>query len=208
MINKPVLLSSLPCDIPYVPVIRRLGYKRGSEPEGETKKLIDELSAETRLLAQPKGIYAVRNVSFSKNNVVIEPDFVIKSNSLYKVMANSHTMVFMAVTIGKDICDRRDYYLNSTGEVTKGVILDAICSETVEETMQNLHDKIKQAGLQKGFNTTMRYSPGYNDFELSHQADINRILNLNTIGVQVTDYYLLDPEKSITALTGWEHFNE
>jgi len=208
MISKPVLLSSLPCEIPYTPVIRRLGYKRGTEPEGETKNLIGTLSTETRLLAQPKGIYAVCDVSFSKNNIVIEPDFMIKSKSLYKVMANSHSIIIMAVTIGKDICDKRDYYLNNSGEVTKGVILDAICSETVEAAMQCMHDKIKQAGLQKGFNTTMRYSPGYNDFELSHQADINKILNLETIGVQVTDYYILNPEKSITALTGWEHFNE
>ena len=208
MNNQPVLLSSLPCEIPYIPVIRGLGYKQGTEPQGATKDLIDSLSKETRLLAQPKGIYAVCDVSFSKNGIVIEPDFMIKSNSLYKVMAKSHSIVIMAVTIGKEICDRRDYYLNNTGEVTKGVILDAICSQTVEAAMQHLHDKIKQSGLQKGFNTTMRYSPGYKDFELSHQADINRILNLKTIGVEVTDYFILNPEKSITALTGWEHFNE
>ncbi|MCD6460384.1 hypothetical protein J7L67_06935 [bacterium] len=206
MNNKPILLSSLPCAIPYIPVIRRLGYKRGAEPDGITKILIDELSKEARLLAQPKGVYKICNPSFSENTVVIEPDIMIKSKSLYKVLANSHTIIVMAVSIGKDIGLRRDYYLQESAEVTKGLILDAICSETVEAAMQALHDNIKQTGLQRGYNTTMRYSPGYNDFNLSHQADIDKLLNLKCIGVEVTDYYILNPEKSITALTGWENF--
>ena len=49
---------------------------------------------------------------------------------------------------------------------------------------------------------TRRFSPGYGDLPLSVQPAFAQELDLESLGVAVTDSYLLVPQKSITALVG------
>ena len=50
----------------------------------------------------------------------------------------------------------------------------------------------------------MRYSPGYGDLELYNQDIFYRLLNLENWGVEITENYMLIPEKTVTAIVGIE----
>jgi len=47
-----------------------------------------------------------------------------------------------------------------------------------------------------------RYSAGYGDLLLETQKTIHRLLQLDRIGIRITDSCMLIPEKSVTAVTG------
>ena len=50
---------------------------------------------------------------------------------------------------------------------------------------------------------TLRYSPGYGDWALTGQADVFAFLNQCQGKIQLSDNFLMNPVKSITAIIGW-----
>ena len=50
--------------------------------------------------------------------------------------------------------------------------------------------------------TKARFSAGYGDFSLENQKAIHALLQLNKIGVFISDRCILMPEKSVTAVAG------
>ncbi len=202
---EPVYLSNISFDYPRLPILRRLGYRVGQQPDEKTDNLIKQMSDEARILMDAKGLYSMLDLKDGEDFLELDSTHRIKSNSLHKLLKDSDIAVVMAVTIGEDICAKRDYYVTDSKEMSKGVVIDAIMSEVVDAVMDSLHNMVKKIGIQKGYNTTIRYSPGYNDFDLSCQNMIDDLLGLGQIGVVVTDHHLLKPEKSVTAVAGWFH---
>ncbi len=202
---EPIYLSNISFDYPRVPILRRLGYRVGQEPDEKTDILIKQMSDETRILMDAKGLYSILDLKVGEDFLELDSTHRIKSNSLHRLLKDSDIAVVMAVTIGDDICAKRDYYVTDSKEMSKGVVIDAVMSEVADAVMDSLHNMVKKMGIQKGYNTTIRYSPGYNDFDLSCQNMVDDILGLEQIGVVVTDHHLLKPEKSVTAVVGWFH---
>ncbi|HBF33507.1 TPA: methionine synthase, partial [Candidatus Sumerlaeota bacterium] len=52
--------------------------------------------------------------------------------------------------------------------------------------------------------TRRRYSPGYGDLALSNQKIIYDALGLQKFGLELTERFLLIPEKSVLAIAGVE----
>jgi len=52
--------------------------------------------------------------------------------------------------------------------------------------------------------TKHRYSPGYGDLPLEYQKDLFALLQLDKLGVAITERCLLVPEKSVIAISGIE----
>lgn len=203
--TEPIYLSNISFDYPCVPILRRLGYRVGQEPDEKTDNLIKQMSDESRILMDAKGLYSVLDLTVGEDFLELDSKHRIKSNSLHKLLKDCDIAVVMAVTIGEEICLRRDYYVTDSKEMSKGVVIDAVMSEVADAVMDSLHNMVKKMGIQRGYNTTIRYSPGYNDFDLSCQNMVDDILGLEKIGVIVTDHYLLKPEKTVTAVVGWFH---
>jgi cobalamin-dependent methionine synthase I len=66
-------------------------------------------------------------------------------------------------------------------------------------------DAIVQTEIQRaGYERTMRYSPGYGDWDLTVQAELLRLVGADVIGVSCTETSILQPRKSVTAVIGWE----
>ncbi len=79
-------------------------------------------------------------------------------------------------------------------DMSLAVLLDAVSNCAIENVCDNFQSAFH--------NTTPRFSPGYGDFSICRQKDFNDILNINKIGVSVTDTLLLLPAKSVNALFG------
>lgn len=204
MQTEPVVLPTIPAQIPWQAVWRRLGYHRGTDPDPATRDRVAAVGRTASLLAQPKGVYAVLPCISRENSVVINDAYVIQSTAVQSLLKHCPRAAVMAVTIGSAICEERDRRMGIDGKYAEGVILDAIASQLAEAAMAWLHEMITKTALQQGFRVTMRYSPGYKDFHLDNQAMFQQLLAMETIGITVTDSYMLEPEKSVTALAGWE----
>jgi len=69
-------------------------------------------------------------------------------------------------------------------------------------------DAIVQSEVTRsGYGRTMRYSPGYGDWDLTVQKELLGMVEAKSIGVTCTDTFILQPRKSVTAVIGWERMN-
>jgi hypothetical protein len=108
----------------------------------------------------------------------------------------------MGATSGGDIMDAIEE--DAAGRnVTRGVILDAAASEIVDAALDWIMDYFNRI-LRKENKWLLkkRFSAGYGDFSLENQKAIYNLLQLDRLGVRITESCLLIPEKSVTAITG------
>ncbi len=85
--------------------------------------------------------------------------------------------------------------------MARAAMLDACGSAWVEAGCDTAQAEI--AGRFPGAYLTDRFSPGYGDLPLAVQKEICNLLDApRRLGVQVTDSFLMNPSKSVTAVVG------
>ncbi|MEG0767205.1 MAG: methionine synthase [Clostridia bacterium] len=118
-------------------------------------------------------------------------------------LAGCSRCILLAVTLGAavDACIRRAQVV----DVLQAVLLDAAASAAIEQACEVAQTQALQR--ENDFFATTRFSPGYGDFPLAHQADFVRLLDAQRrIGMTTTAFNVLTPRKSITAVIGLSHF--
>lgn len=87
--------------------------------------------------------------------------------------------------------------------ITRGVVLDATASEVVDAALSWITAYFNQVLLRQGrVVTRKRFSAGYGDLALATQRELYRLLQLERIGVELTESCILIPEKSVSAIAG------
>ncbi|MDO4960916.1 MAG: vitamin B12 dependent-methionine synthase activation domain-containing protein [Eubacteriales bacterium] len=147
--------------------------------------------------------------------------FALPGKDIRKLLESSEQAVFLAVTLGAGI-DRLllQYEIR---DMADAFILDACAAAAVENVCNNFEEDIKagidkraadesagtelpakaESGGNKTYYLTDRFSPGYGDLPIETQKLFAEFLNTSrTIGVNVTENYLMIPRKSVTAVLG------
>ena len=109
--------------------------------------------------------------------------------------------VLLGVTLGPgaDTAIRRA----GVGNVAAGAAADALAGALAEQAAEAAEALLRSRFSARGLFLTGRYSPGYGDWPLSAQRLLAQLLELpKTIGVTVSDTFLMLPRKSITAVLG------
>ena len=125
----------------------------------------------------------------------------ITSRSLGRNLKGCGSVVLFGVIlgIGVDLMMKRF----SLTDMAKTVVLQACAAAYLEEYLDQLQEKIGEELRQQEKWLRPRFSPGYGDFDIHHQKDILQMLDTaKTIGLTMTDSYMLTPVKSVTALIG------
>jgi hypothetical protein len=185
-------------------IYRRLGYRKAStritakrqeETERQIKEALDLIHLQGAALR-----LAIRIELPDK--IILPQDLLFTSRKLAAFLRDAHEIVLMGATAGDEIMAaiRKDA---AGDQVTKGVVMDATASETVDAALDWIMGYLNQ-GLRREGKLLMktRYSAGYGDFALENQRAIHRLLAMERLGVSLTDTCILMPEKSVTALTG------
>ncbi len=179
--------------------IRYLGYGKTSIDE-KTLGMIQESFEELEKISELKSIYRFFELS-EKDDELQFGNSQIKSKSLQKNLTGCMWVVLFGATMGL-IVDRkiRTYELT---DMTKAVVMQACAAAMLEEYCDNVQEEIAMDLSTKQLYLRQRFSPGYGDFSLLHQKDILCMLDASkTIGLAMTDGYMLTPTKSITAVIG------
>lgn len=196
--------------IPAVPdngmILTRLGYRKTTTVlDDEYRKNLMENIDKGLLLCNTKGVFGrFKITNRDEESIELENGVTLKSMSLSRLLSNSMDVVLMAATVGQNIVDRvMDEIKNK--DAALGVILDAVASETADAALDWMVDFINKMIRREGKKLTgMRYSPGYGDLPLSNQRLIFDVLNLERLGISITERYMLVPEKSVIAIAGVE----
>ncbi len=184
------LIDNIQIELDEREILRLLSSSKGNRKR--QKKVsnilleqIRETTIESLEIIQPMGIYDVFE------SASLKPAFLFKK---------SEKTVLAVCTIGKALEIRGSQFI-SRGELSKGVIIDAIASHAAEKTaecvnriiLENLKDEIAEKLV------TSRFSPGYCQWELDKgQEMIFNLVSTEKIGVSLSDSKMMHPIKSVS----------
>ena len=189
---------------PLAQIYRRLGYRQGvtdlsPHDREETQGHIETALALIRLQGAARQLPLLREGDAA---VRLPEGTTFESSRLLKFLGDSGEILLMGATAGPDIMAA--IQKDTAGlNVTRGVVLDATASETVDAALDWIMAWYNQTLRREGRRLlTARYSAGYGDLALENQRTMHRLLALDKIGVEITQSCMLIPEKSVTAITG------
>ena len=192
-----------PVEIPDKEVLRYLGY-RGADADEKVAALIEEMRTEFTENIIPKSVYGIWDCRVNSAAVTLNC-LTINSEKLAKHLHKCRRLALMAATLGPeaDTIIRR-YSLKA---MEKALIAQALGAVMIDAYCDKIAREIAQTNELGAFEPTIRFSPGYGDFDIAHQKNIIKLLNCDKrIGLALTDGYMLVPTKSITAIIGYKEF--
>ena len=182
--------------------LRYLGW-RGQELTTEVERDLDSAINECIKLAQPRFVWRVFDIACNGNEITFQNTaFTFKSSSLGKLLKKASCSALMAATLGQKL----EIKLQTLGktDVSRAVLLDAVASAMIEDVCNHAEREIAEYANKHDFIALPRFSPGYEDWDLSVQPMLLSVLNAaRQIGLSCTSANILLPQKSITALVGF-----
>lgn len=178
--------------------LRYLGAKTPA-PE----RLYTEMSAVAdKLTAALQPRYTWRVCSLRQINegfLLPEVNIILPGADAAKMLAQCDRAVLLACTLGVEF--EALLRAEQARDMAKAVILDACGSAWVEAGCDQVEHELKNR--LPGRFLTDRFSPGYGDLPLSLQPAICAALDATRrLGLHVTEHFLMNPSKSVTAVIG------
>jgi hypothetical protein len=204
MTVREIVISSV--EPPLEAVLGRLGYNKNKSQLDES--LFSQIKSEIATainIAEPKAhILDQKIISTKDDSITIESGLVFFSAKLAKILAKSKSVSLFACTIGEKLTIETEKLLRE-GQAARSVILDAAGSETVEAFADYISEVLQREKKLFRLKPAMRYSPGYGDLKTNVHKELLPLLESAEIGITSNpDNFILKPEKSITAIIGWE----
>lgn len=166
-------------------------------------RLLTQIAAEIKSVIKLRYLYQKFELQPTKEGIKIkDTTLTLKGESIKKHLKNSKEVYLMAATLGTQV-DRKIAYYEKIS-VTKSMIFDACATAAIEEACDQIELEIKKKVLADGHQgITFRYSPGYGDLGIDIQQKFLKILKAaKKIGLTASQYNLLLPSKSVTAIIG------
>jgi len=182
-------------------VLSYLGYKNNTADENIIKQ-IEDCTSEIQSLLRKTYTYKIFDCEVTDNKVNLKDTVIsLEGRDIAKHLKSSQKCAMLAVTLGIEVDRMLAYY--SKINLSTAVVMDACASVIVEEICDKVQREIGEEAKKLGLYITDRYSPGYGDLTLKNQLGILRVLDAErTLGLTLTENYLLQPQKSVTAIIG------
>ena len=186
--------------------VRYLGYGRNAVDD-QTRTMIAESFEILQSIAGRKSIYRIFCLEHLGDNRISFGNLEVQSKSLAKNLKGCDKIVVFGATlgIGVDQLIRR----TSLTDMAKAVVLQACAAALLEEYCDECQEKIEVQMRKEGYYLRPRFSPGYGDFDIQYQKPLMQMLDCaKTIGLTMTDSFMMTPTKSVTAVIGMSRIKE
>lgn len=178
--------------------LRYLGVRGEPDPAlyAELSAAADKL---TRLVT-PRYVWRVFPLSLQEEKLALEGSGLSLTGTLAKrMLADCSQAVLLVCTLGAGF--ESLLRAEQARSMARAAMLDACGSAWVEAGCDAAEAEI--SARFPGLHRTDRFSPGYGDLPLAVQRDVCTLLDASRrLGVQVTDRFLMNPSKSVTAVIG------
>ncbi|TFG37584.1 MAG: methionine synthase [Syntrophobacterales bacterium] len=188
-------------------ILKRLRYRKGvTRIVPEEEKSLDDAIAYGASLVRLQGAGQRLNVDVrDMSRIRLETGSVFESEDLGRFLNGCREIFLVGATGGSDIVKaiRED---TERDNMKRSVVLDAVASEMVDASLDWLCSYFGN-GLKREnkYLSRQRFSAGYGDFSLRDQTSIYDLLELNRIGIDINESFILVPEKSVTAVVRIEN---
>jgi len=154
--------------------------------------------------AEPRAIYQNFHIkSVNGDEVCLDSGECFKGKYVAKILKGSKIAILFALTLGEKI----DEYIHALKKermgVTSAFLTEMVASLMLLEASCLLSKDINENEIQKqGWGITCTYSPGEETWPLVEQKKIFNLLDASRIGIELTDYCVMKPLKSISGVLG------
>ena len=180
--------------------VRYLGYGRNAADE-KTLALIEDAFAELERTVSLKSVWRIFDLEQTVDGKNIIGNMEIESNSLTRNLKGCVKAVLFGATLGAGT-DRLIARI-SLSDMAKAVVIQSCAAVLLEEYCDERQVAIGEELEAEGLFLRPRFSPGYGDFDITYQQPLMRMLDCaKTIGLTMTDSFMMTPAKSVTALIG------
>lgn len=186
--------------------IRYLGYGKNAV-DVQTLDMVSDSMKELERCAEPKHtyrIFALRVQSESRFSIGLNEYY---SKNLGKNLKGCEKAIIFGATLGIQV-DRLIRKV-SLEDMAKAVVLQACAAALLEDCCDQWQEEIKKVLQEERYYLRPRFSPGYGDFSIDYQLNFLEMLQADKkIGLTLTENYMLNPTKSITAIMGASRSSE
>ena len=188
------------CTAPEIDKKEIFRYAGCAKPDSALVSLVDECLFECEDKLSYKVCFAEFPIKPCGGTVEF-PFMTAKSLGLSKNLDGCKSTVVFAATVGIGLDRLIAKY--SRISPSRALIFQAIGAERIESLCNAFNRKTREKYESLGMSLRPRFSPGYGDFALEHQADIFRALDCpRKIGLTLGGSLLMSPSKSVTAIIG------
>ena len=198
------ITKSFEIEIDRGKVCHSLGYGNGHGPSLSISSLIDEEIEEAYDFIEPFYFYQLMDIKrIRRPRVTLENGTTISLSSevLSWVLYPCQQAVIFVSSIGHGL-EERVSQLMKEGQIVKPTILDAIGSEAAEKTACYLQETVRELATSNDAGITLRYSPGYCDWDITQQRILFDVLDPVPMEVSLSKDCLMVPRKSISGIIG------
>ncbi|HJA67501.1 Vitamin B12 dependent methionine synthase activation subunit [Lachnoclostridium sp. An169] len=180
--------------------VRYLGFGKNAADE-RTLSLIGEAFADLEKEADPRFVCRFFDITHEADGKIRIGTLKISSRSLERNLKGCGKIVLFGATLGPGV--DRLITRTSVMDMAKAVIVQACAAAMLEEYCDSRQLEIGEELEREGEYLRPRFSPGYGDFDIHYQEPLMRMLDCaKTIGLTMTDSYMMSPSKSVTAVIG------
>lgn len=173
----------------------KLGYT--SIPAG-LRNALDESLETLETQVRPAMMYHILPVIAVDKHVKTEAGSIRSSmfSRLAHMCTGERWIVFMISTLGEGF----DRICKGLSMLNRQFVFDVAGSQYTEMAADMLHDHVQSMVERQGKQCGMPFSPGYCDWELAGQQVIFNALDAGSMGVRLTEHYVMLPSKTISAV--------
>ena len=201
-------------DIDKQQVLHNIGYGTDCKPSARIVTLLNEYVENANYLIDPSYSGVIRNIkSVQGSRVVIEDSITFQSEVIARLLEQCHKAAIFLVTIGNHL-EEMVCHLAENGLILQATVLDAIGSVAVEKVADFVQGRVGEIARAQGLCISQRSSPGYCDWDIGQQEMVFRAVDGNSVGIRLTEGYLMVPRKSVSGIVGIglpnrnvEHYN-
>ncbi|MFH1691732.1 MAG: hypothetical protein ABIC68_04095 [Candidatus Omnitrophota bacterium] len=190
-------------ETPFDAIYKRLGYRQDVTKiaRQENEKFHGYIQEALNYIKLRGSALRIPIHKKTNTHITLTTGDIFKSNFAALLLKKSSEILLLAATAGSDIIEA--IQKSKDKNLTKSVVFDATASEMTDACLTWMINYFNQELSYEGKQlTSKRISCGYGDFSLSHQSRIYELLELKKLNINMTDAFMLVPEKSVTALTG------
>lgn len=180
--------------------VRYLGYGRNTADE-RTRMMVKDAFSEVERAAGPKSICRIFDIKQITDDRIMIGNISIDSHSLSRNLKGCAKAVIFGSTLGPGV----DQLIRRTSltDMSRAVIQQACAAVVLEEYCDEKQIELGTELEKEGLYLRPRFSPGYGDFDIHYQKPLMQMLDCaKTIGLTMTDSYMMTPSKSVTAVIG------
>jgi hypothetical protein len=182
---------------------RYLGVRKGKKLTPSVTRSIDTWNERINGLMEPQVAYVMRRiVTVEPGGVRIEDGVYFKSPKIARTLKECSTVVCFVATIDDGV-EHQVKALMKRRRTSEAYVLDSMGSVAVENMVDRFHLRMEKRYKKEGKSVTLRFSPGYCDWNIREQKKLFSLFDEEKVNVALHDNScIMAPRKSVSGLFG------